>query len=61
MVNLLGPLLPLSALKPSKGTLDVPVTNCKETIQKQLSLLLFIGYTYNTVTLCKEHTTHISY
>ena len=27
IVNLLGPLLPLSALKPSNGTLDVPVTN----------------------------------
>ena len=28
MVNLLGPLLPRSALKPSNGTLEVPVTNC---------------------------------
>ena len=27
IVNLLGPSLPLSALNPSKGTLDMPVTN----------------------------------
>lgn len=27
IVNLFGPLLPLRALNPSNGTLDVPVTN----------------------------------
>ena len=27
MVNFLGPLLPLSALNPSYGTLEVPVAN----------------------------------
>lgn len=28
IVNFLGPLLPRSALKPSNGILEVPVTNC---------------------------------
>ena len=30
MVNSLGPLLPLRALKPSNGMLEVPVTNCTD-------------------------------
>jgi len=31
MVNSFGPLLPLRALKPSNGILDVPVTNYTKT------------------------------
>ena len=43
MVNLLGPLLPLSALKPSKGTLDVPVTNCIGENSETMTFMSAVG------------------
>ena len=59
MVNFLGPVLPLKALKPSKGTLEVPVTNWKKTKSKssvyQRHILFSQGYTSPTLLLCQTY------
>lgn len=39
MLNFWGPLNPFNALNPSGGTLEVPVTNCKNEVLKLISKL----------------------
>ena len=56
IVNFLGPVLPLKALKPSKGTLEVPVTNWKKydkmkTVVWCISIMYMYLHTYCTVTV----------
>ena len=52
MQNLLGPLEPLRAAKPSYGTDDVPVTNCKvelgviHNVRGFSSLLIELNYKF---------------